>query len=73
VSDRLLADWIAAVEAKRKQLGWSQLRLEVEAGIPVRYWGKVLRGEKDNPTLELVGRVSTAIDLWPTWNIAPAQ
>lgn len=73
MSDRLLADWIALVEAKRAELGWSQEKLGLEAGLGADYWGKVVRGEKDNPTFETIRKVNSAAKLWLMWNIAPAE
>ena len=57
------AVWIAAVETQRKHLGWSQERVGLEAGFSNGYWGKLVRREKKNPTLETVERVNRAVGL----------
>lgn len=61
--------WIAAVEARRKLLCWSKERLGLEAGFGGDYWGKLVRGEKENPTLATVEKINRAVGL--EFSVAP--
>lgn len=57
------ADWIAAVERQRVRLGWTRERVGLEAEFGSDYWGKLVRGEKTNPTLKTIERINRAVRL----------
>jgi transcriptional regulator with XRE-family HTH domain len=56
------ADWIATVQARRLELGWSCERVGTEAGLGDAYFSKLMRGEK-SPTLETMEKIHRALAL----------
>jgi transcriptional regulator with XRE-family HTH domain len=75
MTDRLIvtaADWIAAVEAQRKQRGWTYADVEDAALLGEGYYGKLVL-ERKTPTLPTLQRLLGAVGLSLALTTAPTQ
>lgn len=61
-------DWNAVVgrnvRRRRQELGLSQEQVAHDAGITLRYMGKVERGQQ-NPSLDVMVRIASALNMKP--------